>query len=423
MAPLSAPRPPWSPVAELAQYEAVQLFVERARQVVPDFELTHADGTLIAEICARLDGLPLAIELAAARVKLLTPSSLLNRLDRGLDVLVGVSRDRPARQQTIRATIDWSYHLLNPEQQAVFRKLSVFSGGCTLEAAEAVCTATDGLNRLAELVDQSLIRRDTDGEGEPRLRMLETIREYALEQLTIHDESIPARRAHMEYFTQLSGQADLELVAGAERSRWLRRLEMEEDNLRAAMRWCLEAGESQRGLRLGVSAVRYWVVQGTRNATREWRQDLTQLAAQVADPGLRGWALNGAGALALYQGDYVAAEILHQEALRVAREQNDPKLDWSAQHNLALLATRRGEYDLALNLFEQIRAIHHISGDRRRELVVLNMIAGVRARNAITPPHTRATPKVLRWRATSATKRPWLTRCHVKVSFYFSRTK
>lgn len=168
LAPMNTPEQPWPDLEELMRYEAVQLFIERARQVAPDFRVTPEICACVAEICARVDGLPLAIELAAARVKLLPPQALLSRLVQRLSLLVGGARDRPPRQQTLRATIDWSYHLLNAEQQAVFRKLGAFAGGCTLAAAEAVCSAADVLGNLGELVDQSLLCQDTGADGERR---------------------------------------------------------------------------------------------------------------------------------------------------------------------------------------------------------------------------------------------------------------
>src|SRR5579864_7508647 len=225
----------------LAQYAAVALFLERARAVKPDFQLNPADTRGIAEICIRLDGLPLAIELAAARIKLLPPQALLARLRHRLHVLTSAAQDVPTRQQTLRNTLAWSYDLLDAQEQQLFRRLSVFVGGCTLEAVEGLYTAlgempTDVLDGMASLIDKSLLQQtEQDGE-EPRPVMLETIREYGLETLLASGEMESTRQAHAEYYLRLSERAELEL-GGPQQAAWLERLEQEHDNLRAALSW------------------------------------------------------------------------------------------------------------------------------------------------------------------------------------------
>ncbi|MFL5590675.1 MAG: ATP-binding protein [Ktedonobacteraceae bacterium] len=271
--PMALPDPGHLPdLAALSHYAAVALFLQRAQAIQPDFQLTQANARAIAEICVRLDGLPLAIELAAARMKLFPPQALLARLDQRLSVLTGTSRDVPTRQQTLRNTISWSYNLLDAAEQRLFRRLSVFVGGCTLEAVEAVCAAgEDGgeagpvWESVASLLDKSLLQQ-TEQEGqEPRLLMLETIREYGLEVLAANGEMENTRQDHALYYVRLSEEAEPELV-GPRQAIWLERLEREHENLRAVMQWSLEQAEGERGdgrtreiaLRLGGALRQFW---------------------------------------------------------------------------------------------------------------------------------------------------------------------
>jgi predicted ATPase len=238
--PLAVPDPKHLPdLLTLSTYEAVELFLQRIQAVKPEFHLTDANATAVAEMCIRLDGLPLAIELAAARIKLLSPQALLTRLEHRLNLLTGGARDVPERQQTLRNTIEWSYDLLSPGEQLLFRRLAVFVGGCTLEAVEAICTTLDGeatavLERVTSLVDKSLISQQEQVGGEYRLMMLETIREYGLECLTASGEMETTRRAHAYYYLLLAEEADPELW-GHQQSMWFERLEREHENLRAGL--------------------------------------------------------------------------------------------------------------------------------------------------------------------------------------------
>jgi predicted ATPase len=238
--PLAVPDPKHLPdLLTLSTYEAVELFLQRIQAVKPEFHLTDANATAVAEMCIRLDGLPLAIELAAARIKLLSPQALLTRLEHRLNLLTGGARDVPERQQTLRNTIEWSYDLLSPGEQLLFRRLAVFVGGCTLEAVEAICTTLDGeatavLERVTSLVDMSLISQQEQVGGEYRLMMLETIREYGLECLTASGEMETTRRAHAYYYLLLAEEADPELW-GHQQSMWFERLEREHENLRAGL--------------------------------------------------------------------------------------------------------------------------------------------------------------------------------------------
>ena len=253
--PLAVPDPRrLPPHDQLSQVAAIALFVQRARAHTPGFTLSPANAAAVAEICARLDGLPLAIELAAARVRVLPPRALLARLDHPLQVLTGGASDLPARQQTLRRTIGWSYDLLSPAEQTLFRRLAVFADGCALEAVEAVCrpwpnkaaddplTATDMLDTLDALLAGSLLGMEEQADGAPRFRLLTTIREYGLEQVEATGETAALRRRHALYYLALAREAEPCLVS-AEQSVWLDRLDREIDNLRAALSWCVERGK------------------------------------------------------------------------------------------------------------------------------------------------------------------------------------
>ncbi|HEY6407500.1 MAG TPA: adenylate/guanylate cyclase domain-containing protein, partial [Ktedonobacteraceae bacterium] len=302
--------------AALARFPSVALFLQRAQAANPDFQLNATNARIVAAICVRLDGLPLAIELAAARMKLLSPQKLLARLSRRLAILTGGARDLPARQQTLRNTIEWSYHLLTAWEQRLFRRLSVFVGGCTLQAAEAVCTVPDDgagqvLDGIASLVDKSLLKRlEQTGEGseEPRLLMLETIREYGLEALTTSGEEQAARQAHADYFLLLAEEAEPALK-GPLLVEWLERLEQEHDNLRAALRWAVEGGRADLALRVGVALERFWVVRGHRNEGLAFLERALVAEAEIATD-LRAKALLAAARLAFIQSHYDQGEAL-----------------------------------------------------------------------------------------------------------------
>jgi predicted ATPase len=318
----------------LSQYAAVALFLQRAQAVKPAFQLTSSTARPIAEICTRLDGLPLAIELAAARIKLLPPQALLTRLSQRLPLLTGGAQNLPARQQTLRNTIGWSYQLLDADEQQLFQRLAVFVGGCTLEAIEAVCAALDTdvaalpvLDGVTSLIDKSLLQHTEQESQEPRLMMLETIREYALETLVTFGELENTRQAHAAYFLKLAEQAEPGLE-GPEQTRWLKRLERDHDNLHAATVWLLDQGDTsstvEQALRL-VSALReFWNIHGQAS------EGLTLLERALAtpvsiDPGLRSKALITAGWLANALANFTKAEAQGREALTLAREQGDPR--------------------------------------------------------------------------------------------------
>ncbi|HET8850938.1 MAG TPA: adenylate/guanylate cyclase domain-containing protein, partial [Ktedonobacteraceae bacterium] len=362
--PLELPDPAHlSELAAIARAPSVALFLQRAQAVKPEFRLTITNARAVAEICVRLDGLPLAIELAAARMKLLSPQVLLTRLGRRLAMLTGGSRDVPARQQTLRNTIEWSYQLLNAWEQRLFRRLSVFVGGCTLLAAEAVCTLPDDgegevLDGVASLIDKSLLKRmEQAGEGseEPRLLMLETIREYGLEVLAARGEEEIALRAHADYFMQFAEEAEPALK-GPQLVMWLERLEREHDNLRAALQWALEGGRAEMALRLGTALERFWVVRGHRNEGRAFLERALAGSAGVT-PYVRAKALLAAARLAFIQSNYDQGEVLAQESLALFQELGDRRGIALSLDRLGMAAWRRGNFTAARVLMEEDLAL------------------------------------------------------------------
>ncbi len=326
VAPLACPTPDsvMDPRA-LKEYPAVELFVQRAHAFRPDFALDEVNAPVVAEICARLDGLPLAIELAAARLRVLTPAALLRRLDRRLALLTDGTASAAERHRTLRQAIAWSYELLDADEQAWFRRLGVFSGGWTLAAAAGLGGQKDiavyvsdaeadwgqpsldeALDRMAALVDHNLIRCDADANGEPRFAMLETLREFALERLGAAGELEAVQQRHAGYYLGLAEAAATRLW-GPEQRTWLDRLETEQANLRAALAWGqAAAGWTDVGLRLGVALSAFWEMRGYSGEGRAWLADALERDA-TATPRVRAWALARAAKLALQQGDVVGA--------------------------------------------------------------------------------------------------------------------
>jgi len=359
--PLVLPDPAHLPrLAALARFSSVALFVQRAQAVKPEFRLTTANAREVAEICVRLDGLPLAIELAAARMKLLSPQALLARMGRLLTLLTGGARDVPTRQQTLRNTISWSYDLLNTQEQRLFRWLSVFVGGCTLQTAEAVCAGNGfELDDIASLIDKSLLRSieqtGEDGE-EPRLIMLETIREYGQELLVSGGEATDAREAHADYFLQLAEEA-VPALDGPLLTSWLDRLEQEHDNLRAALRWFLEADLPEMTLRLCSALERFWVVRGYRNEGLTFLERALGGSAGVAPP-VRAKALLVAARLCFMQSDYDRGKTLAQEGLALFRELGDKRGIALSLNRLGIAAWRRADFPTARALMEEDLALY-----------------------------------------------------------------
>ena len=312
------------PPDRLRQYGAIRLFVARAQAAHSAFVMTGENATAIAAICQQLDGLPLAIELAAGRSKLFTPQALLSRLRNRLKLLVGGAQDLPLRQQTLRGTIAWSYDLLGQDEKTLFRRLAVFVGGCTLEAAEAVCIAQgdlliDVLEAVAALVDKSLLRQETQADGQPRLLMLETIREYALERLAASGEAEAVQRQHAIFFLRFSEEAEPQ-IRGAEHFLWRTRLEVEHDNLRAALRWTLESQEAEMGMRLAFSLVAFWRASNQDREGRNWCEQVLAQPGTSARTAARAMALLAAGAMTMFQGDLPQAQLLLEESIAIGRE-------------------------------------------------------------------------------------------------------
>ena len=357
------------PLRPLAEADAVALFRERARSVAPDLE---TGTSTIAEICSRLDRLPLAIELAAARVKLLSPAALLERLEPRLEILKGGPRDLPLRQQTLRATLDWSYDLLDQTEQRLLRGLSVFVGGCTIEAAETVCGAT--LDGLASLIDKNLLSRD-----ENRLTMLELIREYGLEQLAECAEQEAARLAHAAWCLALVEDAEPKLTS-AEREASLDRLEQEYANLRAAFWFALGSEEEHLPLRLAAALWRFWFERGRIQEGRRWLTEA--LAADpTAPPAARVKALVGASMLAHEDSDVSLAAELGGDALALAHDIGDQTATAAALLALARVAASGGEVRAARGMLEQALSDARASGDRWLTARLLNHLGGLESRD------------------------------------------
>jgi predicted ATPase/DNA-binding CsgD family transcriptional regulator len=340
------------PLAPLELPDCVTLFVERARAVRPDLDTSETGLCEIELLCRSLDGLPLAIELAAARAKLLSPEALRTRLGDRLALLGGGASDLPARQQTLRATLDWSFGLLGDEERRVLPRLATFAGGFTLEAVEAVCAAS--IDALATLVDNSLVQASGD-----RFSMLETVRAYAEEQLASGNEETEVRRRHAAFFLDRAEDAAPRL-AGEEHATWSELLESEHANLRAALDFALRTGDDASALRFGAALWRFWLERGYFAEGRAW---LRQALSRDGDPELRARALTGASVLAHYAGDYEAAEALCRESIDLNEARGDEPGRAAALEALALAVRTRGDFAGAVPLFEQALETFRAIGD------------------------------------------------------------
>jgi len=416
------------PVEQLTHYGSVRLFVERARAATPDFDLTPTNADAVAGICRRLDGLPLAIELAGARSGMLSPHGLLRRLEQRLPVLAAGPRDAPERQRTLRRTLAWSYDLLAPDEQHLFRQLCVFVGGCTLRAVEDVCfpragsddrrtmpLATNGpeysgdiLERIASLADMSLLRIDSPqgsegrSDAQPRVRMLETVRADGLERLEASGEAEAVRRAHAVFYLTLVEEASLQL-RGPEQGAWLARLEQEHDNLSAALGWTLEEApghEGRRhegegyeehpareerigiGLRMAGALWRFWWTRGYLSEGRAWLERLLSRdagEAAHAGSGARARALVGAGVLATEQNDYARALILVEEGLALYRATGDRPGIATALNVLASLAKYQGDHTRAAQVYQECLLLRRDLGQPADIATVLGNLGVVAA--------------------------------------------
>ncbi len=354
--PLSRPDPRrLLSIEQLAQFESVRLFVERGVYSQPRFALTDANAKAVAHICHRLDGIPLAIELAAARVKVLTVDQIAARLDDRFRLLTGGSRTGLPHHQTLRAAMDWSYDLLSEQERTLLRRLSVFAGGFHLEAVEAVCAGdgvdADGvLDLLANLVDKSLVMAE-GLDGEIRYRLLETIRQYSLERLQESGEVAAIRGRHLDWYLGLAERAEPQLQ-GLDQMGWLERLEMEHDNLRAALEWTkVEASGTEVRLQLTGALHRFWAMRGYLSEGREWLEGVVEMSTGASP--VRARAIYGAGDLAFNQGDYGRAETLCAESLRLYRELDDKVGIALSLNVLALLNRMQGDYARAAALLEE----------------------------------------------------------------------
>ncbi len=370
-------------VEEVGESEAARLFVERAQAMQEDFVLTPDNASAVAAICRRLDGLPLAIELAAARIKVLPLPTLLRRLERRLPLLTGGVRDGPARQQTMRDAIAWSYDLLAPDEEVLFRRLAVFVGGFTLAAAEAVAgcpgdLGCDVVDRIAVLADKSLLRQETGRDGEPRYRMLETVREFALEQLAASGEAPAIRDAHAAWCLALASADRWERLGPALGPR-LTQFEGEHDNLRAALGWALGRGEASTALGLGGALWPFWRLRCHLREGRGWLERAMALGVE-APPGLRAEALMGLGAMALMLNDRGAARPALESALALYRRAGDATGTGWALYLLGEAALFWGDDARAAALLGEALALFRASGAGVVASVVLTDLSHVALR-------------------------------------------
>lgn len=356
---------------ELSSMEAVRLFAERARAAKPHFRLTAENAPVIGAICARLDGLPLAIELAAARIRILSPASILGKLENSLGLLTGGALDLPKRQQTMRGAVDWSYDLLNEGEKSLFRRLSVFAGGLRLEAAEEVVSGqfnslndnaagssqvitdnlllTSVLDDMTSLIDKSLLIQKEQPDGEARFRMLEVVRDFAFESLDTAGETQAVRRIHAEHFVALAERAE-PFIQASQSAEWIDRLEEEHDNLRAAMRWSLDNDPSM-AVRLAVALRNFWLLHSHLSEGYAWLRAASEHSSRLPAP-LRFKLMNGVGLVARWRGDYETAGNAYGDGLAAGREAGDKHGIALSSRGLGLVAMQQGEIDASREYFE-----------------------------------------------------------------------
>jgi predicted ATPase len=347
--------------------EAVALFVERATAVDPSFRPTDEDVVAVVELCRRLDGLPLAIELAASRVKVLPVPAILDRVDARLDLLTGGAVDLPPRQRTLRAAIAWSHELLDEQEQATFRRLSVFAGGWTLDGAEAVAgadTDRDVLDVLGSLVDKSLVHRLPAASAPVRFGMLETIRAYATEELEASGEGADTRNRHGAVFVGLAEEAEPHL-RGMAQKRWLDRLDEEHDNLRAALRRAIDGGRAEIALRLVGALWRFWHLRGHLAEGRRWAEEVLAVPGAAARTPERRRALTALGGVAYWQEDVPAFRRAYEEALAIARELGDRWAEAEGIYNLAYALPYEGDIEGCIAMVKQSKVLFEELGDSR----------------------------------------------------------
>lgn len=378
--PLPLPDLSQNPSEEaLSQYASVELFLQRARAVKPDFELTGDNAPAVAEICSRLDGLPLAIELAAARVRLLPPQAMLARLENRLAFLTGGARNLPARQQTLRNAIAWSYDLLDEDEKLLFCRLSIFAGGCTLDAVEAVAGDLEPvLDKIESLLDKSLLRQVESAAGEPRYMMLETLVEFGLEQLEANGELDDARHRHAAYFLAFAEQGET-VTESAQQVAWLNRMEQEHDNLRAALDWSKSAeGSGNLCVRLAGLTGIFWEARGYYSEGRKRLADILAIEAAQERNTARARLLARAAELAYRQSDFVATKTFAAESLEIYREAGDQQGTAAALIKLGNAAVEMGNYAAGSGFLEEALTIWRQLGDKHstaRALISLGWAA------------------------------------------------
>jgi predicted ATPase/DNA-binding XRE family transcriptional regulator len=371
------------PIDEVARSEAGRLFVERAQAALPEFALDERRARAIADVCRRLDGIPLALELAAARVRLLDVEQIAARLDDRFRLLVGGVRTAPPRQQTLRAAVEWSYELLTESERRLFERLAVFASGWTLEGAEVVRSGDglehdDVLEQLGQLVDKSLVIADSTADGAVRYRMLETLREYAHERLAASGVTQSAAHRHAEYYVRLAERAEPELT-GARQWGWLEQLEQEHDNLRAVLQWSLEVGQPELGLRLAGTMFRFWWLHGHLSEGRRLLESLlvaSQYSGQALAP-VRAKALAAAGRFAADQGDHHQATGLLEAALALFRELGDDRGSASSLRFLGIVALYQSDYTRAGELVKQCTRLYRELRETRSLATALVLLASI----------------------------------------------
>jgi predicted ATPase/transcriptional regulator with XRE-family HTH domain len=380
--PLALPAPRQRlPVEAVSQYGAVALFIDRASEINAEFRLTEHNAAAVVEVCRRLDGLPLAIELAAAWIRVLPPHELMDRLEHRLALLTDGARDLPARQQTLRATIDWSHALLNSAEQALFRRVSIFVGGCTLDAAQAVAASDDlGVDVLVgvkSLVSKSLVRQREDAGGQARLGMLETIREYGLEQLQASGELALARRRHASFYLSLTEAAEPKLL-NWEQVHWVRRLEVEYDNLRAVMAWSRDGSiDDELGLRLAGALAWFWVLSGVAWEARGWVDAMLTVPSAASPTHTRARALHAGARVAIVQGDPAAARAFARESVGIFHVLGDQTGAGRALSAQGAAECIDGEYQAARQSLERSIALAQEVGDRPGLAFALGQLGNV----------------------------------------------
>jgi predicted ATPase len=356
VSPLPLPLNHFDDPDRLTDYDSIRLFMERATAVRPDFRITQENAAALAEICSRVDGLPLALELAASRVKVLSPEDLVTRLEKRLPLLTSGARDLPGRQRTLRGAIQWSHDLLVAEERRLFARLAVFAGGWTLEAAEAICgpkLELELVDGLTSLVDSSLVTRSNVSDASIRFGMLETIREYAEDSFTGSADEVGTRHRHAEFFRAFAEAGEPHLM-GKDRLRWFKFLELEHDNLRSAMDWAEKTGDIATALRTATALWRFWQERGHLQEGRARLERLLSLPGAKARDPIRARALGALGGVAYWQNDYESMRPPYEEAVEIARELGESGLLAQALYDLAFVPfVLEGDFDRSERLLQE----------------------------------------------------------------------